>query len=489
MRGLVTVIFLGVRMIGSSKTIYRDGVIAPLFAFILPVLLIFSAFAINLAFMQLTTTQLKIASDAASHAGGRALSFHQDTDEAIEAMDRFARLNPVVGHTIVVPQDDEHMQFGQAILSNGKYEFIRHPKAVVDSDDSQVIVNSVRVFAEVDTPLAFRFQNADRTFNPIRNSITHQRDRDIAMVVDRSGSMLEFTDFPILDAVLANRLNTSQISQFEYNLTNVGDGNRVYKQYYTNNTLNEMFQLADILDANDHPLADRARRSVEYAFSMQSLMKTPKFQLNIDDSNFASSPELSVGLRWNDRLQNGMVAAAPTHSRWRALADALNSFFEVLERTDQEEQVALIVFSHISEAESMLTSDYSSLREIIDEIVPVGGTQIGRGLEAGLKEVVDYGNSGEPANSRRFAEKMIVVMTDGVQSPNGLSPVVVARDFKEQNPEAVIHTVTFGAGAEQSVMEEVANAGGGNHYHADDAGQLASEFREIANIPPTIFTY
>ena len=203
-------------MIQRSIQDQRKGVIAPLFAFLLPVLLIFSAFAINLAYMQLTTTQLKIASDAASHAGGRALSWHQDTDRAIEEMDRFARLNPVAGHEIVIPQNDDHMQFGQAILRNGKYEFIQHSKAVADAGGE--IINSVRVFAEVETPMAFRFRDANTNFNPTRSSITHQKDRDIAMILDRSGSMLEYTNLPILDAVLQNRLDTDQISQAEYDL-------------------------------------------------------------------------------------------------------------------------------------------------------------------------------------------------------------------------------------------------------------------------------
>lgn len=476
-------------MIGNLHPTHRNGVIAPLFAFILPVLLIFSAFAINLAYMQLTTTQLKIASDAASHAGGRALSFHQDTDQAIEAMDKFARLNPVVGNTIVVPQDDEHMQFGQAILTNGSYQFIQHPKAVVDADDSAVIVNSVRVFAEVDTPMAFRFQDANTTFNPTRNSITHQRDRDIALVIDRSTSMLSFTDYPILDAMLINRRNTNQISQSEFNLSGVTSRRRDNTQYFTNNTLNELLRLVVRLDEINHPLAARARVGYEYALSTQTLLQQPKFPLDISNNSFAGSTELNLGNRWGERTQNGIVEQAAQHSRWRALIDAMDSFLSVLERTDQDELVALILFSNNGSAESVLTSNYDELRNIVAEIVPRGGTQIGRGLQAGLGELVDYENSGQPANARRFAEKMIVVMTDGVQSPGGIDPVTVASDFRAQNPEAVIHTVTFSAGANQTAMQEVAQAGGGNHYHADDAEELAAEFREIANIPPTIFTF
>jgi len=467
----------------SSK---RNGIIAPLFAFLLPVLLILSALAINLAYMQLTTTQLKIATDASSHAGGRALSFLQNTDLAIAEMDRYARLNPVAGQAIAIPQDDEHMQFGQATLRNGKYDFDQHLKADIDAG-AGVIVNSVRVLAEVDTPLAFRFRQQNQSFNPTRSSITHQRDRDIALVVDRSGSMLEYTDLPFLDAVLTELRDADQISATELDLTAHNKSLRVYRQYYTNNTLNRMIQLAEQYESDNLELAPRVRRATEYAVAMQNNMVQPKTARDTETSSFAGDSETNTGSQWRNRFDNGMVDAAAVHSRWAALADALDSFFTVLENTDQEEQVALVVFNSTAESESILTSDYDVLRETIAEIVPLNGTQIGEGLQRGLKEVVNYDNSGEPANSRPFAEKMIVVMTDGVGQ--GLDPVTVAERFKIENPEAVIHAVTFGEGADQETMRAVAAAGGGNDYHANTTGELAEEFREIANIPPTIFTF
>ena len=477
-------------MIQHSYQTQRQGVVAPLFAFILPVLLILSAFAVNLAYMQLTTTQLKIASDAASHAGGRALSEFQDTDRAIEEMDKFAQLNPVARKRIVIPQNDEHMQFGRNELVNGKYEFTHFTKA--EADDGAA-VNSVRVVANVDTPMAFQFQNADAMFSPTRSSITHQRDRDIAMILDRSGSMLEFTNIPVLDAVLQNRLDAGEISNNEYLLATGSYSNqpRVYVQYFTNNTLNQMSQLADILDADNHPFASEVRKSYDYAESLQTNLKPPKYARDRSEDQPAGNTEVQEGTKWGNRYNNGMVDAAPVNSRWEALVDAMDGFFDVLEQTRPEEQVALIVFSEDAEAESILTSNYNHLREVVAEIVPIYGTQIGEGLRKGLKEVVNYEDSGEPANSRPFAEKMIVVMTDGAQTDpdNSLSAASVARSFKQEHPEAVIHTVTLGEGANQDDMVEVAEIGGGNHYHANDAGGLADEFREIANIPATIFTY
>ena len=81
----------------------RKGAVAPLFALLLPVLFLLSGFAINLAYMQLLTTELKIATDAAAHAGGRAMSIHQTTDAAYHHAHRIAALNRVGGQSVHVP--------------------------------------------------------------------------------------------------------------------------------------------------------------------------------------------------------------------------------------------------------------------------------------------------------------------------------------------------------------------------------------------------
>ena len=57
----------------KNLTSRRDGVVVVLFAIVLPVLLLLSAVAINIAYMQLTRTELKIATDASARAGGRGV--------------------------------------------------------------------------------------------------------------------------------------------------------------------------------------------------------------------------------------------------------------------------------------------------------------------------------------------------------------------------------------------------------------------------------
>ena len=68
-----------------------------LFVILLPVMILFSGIAINMAYMQLTTTELKVATDAAAKAGGRAMSIHQTTDSAMNFARSTAAANLVAG--------------------------------------------------------------------------------------------------------------------------------------------------------------------------------------------------------------------------------------------------------------------------------------------------------------------------------------------------------------------------------------------------------
>ena len=46
--------------------------------------------------------------------------------------------------------------------------------------------------------------------------------------------------------------------------------------------------------------------------------------------------------------------------------------------------------------------------------------------------------------------------------------------------EITVHTITFSDGVNQSQMQAVVEAGGGNHYHATDEAALEDVFCEIA---------
>jgi Ca-activated chloride channel family protein len=65
-------------------------------------------------------------------------------------------------------------------------------------------------------------------------------------------------------------------------------------------------------------------------------------------------------------------------------------------------------------------------------------------------------------------------------------PVEVARAAAAAN--ITIHTITFSAQADRTLMAQVAAIGGGNHYHAPDAQALTQVFSTIAKTLPAVLT-
>ena len=131
---------------GTKKTRVRTGAVMPLAALIFPVLILFAGFAINVAWMQLLSTELKIATDAASHAGGRAMSLEQTTEAAIREAERMVQLNRVGGRVMEIadPNNPDNnanamiaMDFGISTRpNNGRFQFTDVPRKAVD-DGSQ----------------------------------------------------------------------------------------------------------------------------------------------------------------------------------------------------------------------------------------------------------------------------------------------------------------------------------------------------------------
>jgi len=81
--------------------------------------------------------------------------------------------------------------------------------------------------------------------------------------------------------------------------------------------------------------------------------------------------------------------------------------------------------------------------------------------------------------TRPTAQKVMIVFTDGHYTGN--DPVPYATTAYSQ--DVIVHAVTFGSGANQTEMQNVATAGGGDHYHAPDAATLDQIFRRLAASP------
>ena len=111
--------------------------------------------------------------------------------------------------------------------------------------------------------------------------------------------------------------------------------------------------------------------------------------------------------------------------------------------------------------------------------LPIGGfTSISRGMQSG-KTIMDASARGDAV------ERTMIVMTDGRHN-RGPEPRTVATALAANG--VIIHTITFGANADIPRMEEVANIGGGRHFHALTGPELEAAYREIALTLSTTIT-
>jgi len=537
----------------------RKGAIVPLFALLLPVLLIACGFAINLAYMQVVTTELKIATDCAAHAGGRAMSVAQNEasltvqqkrdyaiESGIEKAQELAGINTVMGRQLSVGDEGSGSEieigFGSSVRADngfGMYEYTETDLA--DVLDGSQRPSSLRVTGKINLPLIFRVMSTaskgngpsrDSTgFAPQRRSVATQVNRDVALVLDRSGSMLYFRDEDLLEETIDDLYNTVRrfrryyyssdrnspdYFRFQwvedgtptpdhwdgpYNQTNarlISASERndakasLYQREYTDNVI---YQLERWTNPDHHTLGLR------YSESWQNNSTQSDFDPEDDQFSYGDREDLTQAMalyaRDYDNSYRAGIDGAPRHSRWYLLYEGVDAFLNVLDITDQEELVSLVTFNNNARLDFNLqksTDDdgqaphvsegYPNIRRLIAGITPDGGTAVGDGLLEGLPPLIPGDNSSSLA--RPFAAKTIVVLTDGA-SNSGTNPSAAVSEIVG-TANVTIHTVTFTPGADQTAMQEVAEAGHGRHYHDDDGSQLVAIFEEIANNLPTILT-
>lgn len=163
----------------------RRGAMLVLIAVLLTLFMVVLAFSVDIALIQLARTELRTATDAAANAAANALADTGDEDAAIAAGTRLALANPVLDRDLeLVPTDFE---FGRSTRqTSGKFTF---------SPDGTP-ANTVRVSGERtrssrsgSIPLLFSQALGVPEFETGTQATASFSQRDIALVVDRSGSM------------------------------------------------------------------------------------------------------------------------------------------------------------------------------------------------------------------------------------------------------------------------------------------------------------
>jgi Mg-chelatase subunit ChlD len=169
----------------------RRGAMLVLIAALIIVFIGMVAFSVDVAYMQLSRTQLRIATDAAARAGGESLSRAQDLTVARQAAINTAAKNLVAGKPLVLETKDI-VAGNVSVNGSGQWKFSANKTPI-----NGFQVDGLRTKASPNGPVDLFF---GRIFNITDYETSHRvvvvrLDRDICLVVDRSSSMkLSLTD-------------------------------------------------------------------------------------------------------------------------------------------------------------------------------------------------------------------------------------------------------------------------------------------------------
>lgn len=339
----------------NTKRIYRTGrrqrrgAMIVLAAVTFVILIAAAAFSLDVAYMHMVRAELRTATDAAARAGAETLTRTQDDALAIQAAVQAGQRNFVAGKPLNLSAGD--IQLGQMSQKpGGGFNFVKGGSTL-----SAVQVFGRRTSGSNDGPVPLFFGPFFGTtnFQPSQQASAAASVRDIALILDRSGSM----------ASVENRI-----------------------------------------------------------------------------------------------------------SRIDALKDAVAVFFDEIRRTSPNAKCSLVTYSTRATRDIELNTDFQTTQDRVDRLTPAGFTNIFQALR--------FGSDSLEANTRRkFAERTIVLMTDGNFNEGG-DPTPSARVAASRGH--TIHTVTFSSGANQAIMKSVAQVGNGIHIHADNAAGLKRAFKEIA---------
>jgi Ca-activated chloride channel family protein len=169
-----------------KQATHRRGAMLALIAILLPMMLVLASFAINLAYMELTRTELRIASDAATRASGFTLMITNDQAAARSAAREGTTRNRVGGKATQLADSDIVFGISRRSAVAQRYSFT--PGA---TPANAVSVNARRNAGSLSGMVGLIMPNfaAVDSFGPSQQAISTQVEVDIALVLDKSGSM------------------------------------------------------------------------------------------------------------------------------------------------------------------------------------------------------------------------------------------------------------------------------------------------------------
>ena len=163
----------------------RRGAMMVLIAALMSVFLIVLVFTIDVAYMQLTRTQLRVAADASAKAGMEALTRTQSVNSARDVAREVLLKNHVAGKGISVRNED--IEFGRATANpDGSWRFLPNQQPYQAMSIKLALTSQA---GNEEAPLFFGRILGQNTFTPTHTAVAANLVHEIVLCLDRSHSM------------------------------------------------------------------------------------------------------------------------------------------------------------------------------------------------------------------------------------------------------------------------------------------------------------
>ena len=452
----------------------RKGAIVVFAAFMLIVMVAMLALSIDVGYMSLNKGQVQRSVDAGALAGVSEMMV--DIDNAENVAREYVQKNYVGGDSIPTGQIDVEL---------GVWDSATRTFAATDESPSAIRVHG----EQTNRPLFFANIFGAKQFSVQSEAVARFQPRDIVVVLDYSASMNDDSELKHI-----NKLGRSEV---EANLLQIYNelgapqfGNLPWNPQYVSSNSNAFIKQLFGLD------------SVPYPYPHGSWDDYINYVKSNGNINAAGYRKMYGGLTLVNYWLERRPSYEETPDLWQtseqpitAVKDSVAVFFAYLQDFQTDDRVGLSIYTSedgTGKLESPLTDDFQHVEDI-SRHRQAGHydryTNIGAGMQKAREEL--------SANGRDGAQKMMVLMTDGIanrpHNPIAAKAFVMEEAQKAKDAGFPIVTISLGTGADTALMQAVADLTGGIHFNipgGSDVDQyeedLKDAFRQIAGARPAV---
>lgn len=444
---------------------HRRGKIVVMTAFMMTMMLAMIAFGVDVGYIAVARTEIQICTDAAALAGASGLA--DGTGVAQTRAQEYLAKNKVAGQTLG--------------SSNATIEFGTWTDTTKTFSVGGTTPNGIRINTSLNSvPLFFGKALNKDSFNVSASSIAVYQPRDIALVLDYSGSMAYDSQFRNISLIGKPAIVANLTQMYQELGTTFGTLPATSVSYGTSSTANSTIRSNFKLNTVSYPYPSGSwNEYIDYVQTDNTLYS-------------AGYRNRYGGITFMHYLMTKRDSYSETPVLWKtseqpltALKDAVDAFLAYLDQNSTDDRVAFALYTasdNTAKLEQALTKTYTDVSTKVRQRQAghyVGSTNISAGMTKGRLELQNNGRVG--------VSKLLILMTDGEANlPTGNT----STDKQKVRDEAYlcaaakipVVTITVGAGADVALMQEVADITGGASFVVPGGQPLSAVQEQLEEV-------